>query len=231
MKTCRNVFSELGVDADNYLILHMATTGVKSPIGVIEITGRFGERGPDFQYFLSPEDMILESDLNYAYTRIKRSKYDEEVMETSAFLEEFMGYFREAPPSIIVVNNESWLRRVAKENPNRMLSPLFSAIGRRPVFSLSYYETARMGADYTLFDGTYEFTHNMLEHIQLMKKQAGKGYVCNVDGSYEERGGPDTSDADEVSGLTASQVESKKMKFIWEDMMNNNEARERYAFS
>lgn len=224
MLTGRQIFESMGIDPDNYICINFATTGVKSPIGIIEFSGRFGEAEKDFQYFLAPEEMMVDSDLNYAYTRIDRYKYDQGLEDTQAVLNEVVCFLREKPVDIVLVNNEWWLRKLIKEKPNRMLSPLFMRLGTAPVFSLSYYETARVAADYTIFHPTFEYCSEMNDHIATLKKQAPREYVCDIDKSYDIRGGEEFN----INNMTASQETVAKMVYIWNEILRNNDAQELY---
>jgi hypothetical protein len=201
----------------------MATTGVKKPIGVIEVSGKFGDNDEYFQQFISPEDILIPSDLNYAYTRIPRHLYDAEVMDTVDFIVEFVGYMKEKPVDIVLVNNSWWLTRLAKDPVNRSLFPLFSTIGKPPIFPITAYETARLAADYTLFDSLYiESPWELMDHINKVKKQCPRGISCDIDCAYTNREGPD----DAFEYMTVAQESVKKMVHIWESMLRNNQAQE-----
>jgi len=220
----RQVFENMSIDPDNYLCVNFATTGIQPPIGIIEFAGRLGEAEHNFQYFLAPEDMMIGSDLNYAYTKIDRYKYDRNIIDTQDFLNEFVSFLRERPVSIVIINNEWWFRRIMKDKANRLLSPLFSALGRVPVFPLSYYETARVAYDYTLFSPSFEFCGDLIEHIKRLKKQAPKEYAYAIEDSYEIRGGEEIDD----TNLTASQLNVLKMDYVWNNILNNTEYEEVY---
>lgn len=218
------IFRGMGIDPFNYLCLNVATTGIKSPVGILEIAGRFGESDHDFQYFLSPEGMFVPSDLNYAYTRIPRGLYDKEVMDACDFLEEMVPLMKEKPPEIIIINNEWWLGKVIKDSANSQLSPFFGCFGRIPIFSVSYYETARSGMSYTIFSPMFEYCNELIDHIKIMKRQSPKSFACDIDGSYSVREGEDFP----THKMTAAQEAVKKMSFIWENILGNNEAQENY---
>ena len=218
------IFRGMGIDPFNYMCINMATTGVKAPIGILEISGKHGESDQDFQYFLSPEGMFVPSDLNYAYTRIPRGLYDREVMDTPDFLDEMIPLMKERPPEIIIVNNEWWLGRIAKDKANGLLSPFFGSFGRIPVFSISYYETARAGMAYTIFSPMFEYCSELIDHIRIMKKQSSRDYACDVDCAYAIREGEEFP----IHKMTAAQEAVKKMSFIWESILANNAAQEEY---
>lgn len=221
----RQIFNGMGIDPDNYLILNFATTGVSSPIGVLEITGRYGETDEDFQYFIEPENMLIPSDLNFSYTGIPRHLYDENIEDTEEFIKVFNSYLRERRPEILIINNEWWVNKLSNERPNAKLSPFFAQVGNIPIFSISYYETARAGCDYTIFTPIFEFYYEMAEHIARMKKQASNVYKFDVDSSYVVRGGPEIP---EEFGRTVAQEQVMEMRFIWEQILSNNEAKELY---
>ena len=223
MNTIHTFFEGLGIDPWNYLCVNMATTGVKAPIGVIEIAGKFGSDEEYFQQFVAPDDVMVPSDLNYAYTRIARHAYDNETTDTSDFLGEFLAYVREKPVDIVLINNEWWLKRMSKDNVNRSLFPLFSSLGRFPIFPIVAYETARVAQDYTLFDNEHmESIYDVTKNINAMKRQSPKGISCDIDCGYANREGPDM----DIYDMTVAQENVRKMVYIWENMLGNNQAQE-----
>ena len=214
----------MGIDPDNYLVLNIATTGVKPPIGVLEIAGRFGESEEPFQYFVEPDDIMIPSDLNYAYTRIPRYLYDNKVTDGESFLDEFLPLMREMRPEIVIINNDWWFDRVSKDPANRKMSAFFPAVRRKPIFPISVYEKARTGSDYTIFSRAFEFYHELLDDMKRASRQAAKGIAVSVETSYAERGGPER----ECGESTAAQIAVDDMVYIWENILNNNEEQENY---
>ena len=223
--TGREVFENMGVTPDDYLCLNIATTGVKEPIGVLEISGRFGLADHDFQYFLSPDDMVVPSDLNHAYTRIPRYLYDKEVTGIDFFLSDMVPFMRERPPSIVIINSDWWLQRLSKSKSSRMLSPFFACLGRHPIFSVSFYEKARVGMDYTVFTRAFEYCHELIKDIKRVKTQAPREYACDVDCGYDSREGEEFN----TNKMTSAQEEVRKMVYIWNNILDNNEAEERHV--
>ena len=222
MNTGRQVFEGLGIDPDNYLCLNFATTGIYSPIGVLEIAGRFGEESDRFSYFVEPSDMMIPSDLNYPYTKIDRHVYDRNKVDTSVVLNDFLPYLREKAVSILLINSPYWFGKLRKERVNSGLFPLFSVLNTLPMFPISSYETARLAHDYTIFDKPFEAYYEMFNHMERLRKQAPADYRCNVDDGYSLRGGEEGFD----DTMTASAVSVEKMVYIWNDILRNNEASE-----
>jgi hypothetical protein len=136
-----------------------------------------------------------------------------------------LGYIRANGPEIVIVNNEWWVNKISNDRPNAQLNPLFTRLGNIPIFSLSYYETARAACDYTIFSPQFEYYYELSEHIGRVRKQAPKSYKCDIDCSYEVRGGPEI---EPEFGRTTAEEMVMKMRYIWEQILSNNEEQELY---
>lgn len=226
MRTAHGVFQNMGIDPDKYVCVNMATTGVTTPIGILEIAVRFGEESELQQYYVSPESVIVPTDLNYPYTKIERGVYDRDLMEPEQVVSELVLYMKERSPSIVIINNGWWFDKLHKEPANRALSPLFARLKTRPVFPLTAYEVARKFMDYTIYDGEFEYANEMIRHINRLKRQSPSGSSVTVDEAYAERFGEEFPD---IPGLTNAAKAVAQMSAIWENILSNNEAEEAYV--
>ena len=225
MKTGRHVFMEMGIDPDNYLCLNYATTGVKPPIGVLQVSGRFGQDTSPFRYFIIPEGVIVNSDLNYPYTRISRSEYDDSCITQSDFCRDMVPQIREASPSIVLINNSWWNEKVSKDAANSGMSAFFAEVSRIPAFPVSEYEAARRGCNFTVFTDTFEMYFDMLNRIKMLAKQTPREHKVNLDEAFAARGG-DMESLYEGPEEPESDKNVEKMVFIWENIINNQEENE-----
>lgn len=168
-----DVLSDLLSDPEEAMGLSFATTGITSPIGILEVAISYPGEQDVISYFLEPDGIIIPSDLNFKNTGILRSQFEDGLRTPEEFLEEVLGYMHSRPPSVCLVGNVWWLGKMKKDPANAALSPFFAAVGRRPVWPVPAYETARKASDYTLFDTQYmESMFDLIQHVERLSKQA-----------------------------------------------------------
>lgn len=221
-----DVFSAMGVYPDSPVCLNIATTGVTEPMGILEVTGSIGD-DDGFQYFLKPEEPAVPHSLNYDYTWIPRHMYENSAITYSEFLAEIMPYLRERDPPVLVMNTESWFRKLRKSPSCSGLSPFFAFLAKLPLFPFLDYERARVEADFTIFDGTWEFFHEFREGMASAVSKVRYRYSVDLDKAYEIRGLPEIKPE---FGVTRADVNAAKLKGLWECLMRSDEEDERYAF-
>ena len=222
--TGRDVLAELVRDPDNAMAVNFATTGLSSPVGVLEIAVLYPGETEPVSYFVEPQDTIIPSDLNFQYTGILRHMYDDELVPAAVAVEEILSYVNQRDPEVLLINNEWWMRKLMRDQANVELAPLFASLGRLKIWEVPVYETARVAANYTLFDTQYfETFRELRDFVSKLAKQVPYGARLDLDKALAARG------LDPVPRMTLSQVSVETMRMLYERMLEGSERDERHV--